>query len=89
MTRAHRHVSLALATGILFGAFATWNRSSLGQAPGRAVTIWEYKTWRANVGSEELDLNGLGRDGWELVGVRPYGNNLGDLTVYILKRAKR
>jgi len=51
--------------------------------------LWEYRIVTKSVGEEpslsEADLNALGKDGWELVGVVPI-----QATVrFVFKRAKR
>jgi hypothetical protein len=53
-------------------------------------TQWEYKTLSLIGQGHEATLNGLGQDGWEMVGFTfsPGGPNANDNSHYVLKRTK-
>jgi hypothetical protein len=54
-------------------------------------TQWEYKSTELFGRGHEPTLNGLGTDGWELVGYgfSPGSPTANDMSRYIFKRAKR
>jgi len=57
---------------------------------GNPGAQWEYKTLSLIGQSHDATLNGLGKDGWELVGFShsPGGRNENEVFSYILKRSK-
>jgi len=89
--RPIRWASLAAVAGLAVGLLALLNRQSTGQAqairPGPAA-VWEYKTLDWGGGDPTDSLNDLGKQGWELVTSRGYGNEIQSTTRYIFKKAK-
>jgi len=55
-----------------------------------APTQWEYKTLLIGGYSDDATLDGLGKNGWEIVGFSyaPGGRNENAYARYVLKRAK-
>jgi len=57
---------------------------------GSPLAQWEYKNLTLVGQQHEATLNGLGKDGWELVGFShsPGGRNENEVSSYVLKRSK-
>jgi hypothetical protein len=87
--RSNRWVYIAVVTGLIVGMVALLNRQSTGQAQaGKPAVVWEYKATYVGSGDPIPLLNDAGKQGWELVTSRSYGNEPQSQTVYIFKRAK-
>ena len=74
-----RYTLLVLATITLFGLVG-WSGYAQKTTSGRAV--WEYKEAR---GIDELQLNALGAEGWEMIGFTVVEGQIKDM---YFKRAK-
>jgi hypothetical protein len=84
-----RWVYIAVVVGLIGGMLALLNRQSTGQAPAnQAAVVWEYKTFEWGGGDPTPDFNDLGKQGWELVTSRGYGNEPSSHTLYVFKRAR-
>jgi hypothetical protein len=79
MTFTKKHFAVAICLVIICWAMSQRANSA---APGPGATIWEYKV--ASGEGEIPDLNGFGREGWELVTL----NNDNNLYTAVFKRQK-
>jgi hypothetical protein len=87
--RSKRGAYITVVVGLIFGTLALLSQQSTGQAQKvLPVVVWEYKTLDVGSGDPTRSLNELGKQGWELVTSRGYGNEPGSQTSYIFKRAK-
>jgi hypothetical protein len=87
--KSHRWMGIGIVAASLLGSFLVWNQASHGQAQAvRPPVVWEYKAEWWGGGDPQPTLNGLGKQGWELVAVRGYGNEPQSHTLYVFKRAK-
>ena len=87
--RSKRWVYIAVVVGVIAGMVTLLNRQSPGQAQAnKAVVVWEYKALDWGGGDPTASLNNLGKQGWELVTSRAYGDQLQSPTTFFLKRAK-
>jgi hypothetical protein len=87
--RSKRGAYIAVVVGLIVGTLALWNQQSTGQAQRvLPVVVWEYKTLYVGGGDPTSSLNDLGKQGWELVTSRGYGNEHQSQTLYVFKRAK-
>jgi hypothetical protein len=86
--RSRRWVYGAVVVGLVVGMLTLLNRQSTGQArANKAAVVWEYKTFSWGGGDPTSSLNDLGKQGWELVTSRGYGNEPPSETLYVFKRA--
>jgi hypothetical protein len=87
--RSKRGAYIAVVVGLIIGLLALLNRQSTSQAQAnKAAVVWEYKFTVLGGGDPTSSLNELGRQGWELVTSRGYGNEPQSDTLYVFKRAK-
>ncbi len=87
--RSIRWAYLAAVAGLAVGLLALLNRQSTGQVLAvRPAAVWEYRTLDWGGGDPTDSLNDLGKQGWELVTSRGYGNEIQSTTRYIFKKAK-
>jgi hypothetical protein len=87
--RPKRWGYIAVVVGVIVGMLTLLNRQSTGQAQAnKAVVVWEYKTLSWGGGDPIPSLDDLGKQGWELVASRGYGNEPQSETLYVFKRAK-
>jgi hypothetical protein len=87
--RSNRWVYIAVVAGLIVGMLSLVNRQSTGQAQaGKPAVVWEYKTTYLGGGDPVPSLNELGKEGWELVTSRSYGNEFQSQTLYVFERAK-
>jgi hypothetical protein len=88
--RFNRWTGSAALGGLLIGLLASWNATSVGQAPAaRPAVAWEYKS--TMVGNDEdlhNALNALGAQGWELVTAYTKGKDGMGGVRYLFKRPK-
>jgi hypothetical protein len=87
--RSNRWAYIAVVAGLIVGMLALLNRQSTGQAQAnKPAVVWEYQTLYVGGGDPTPSLNDLGKQGWELVTSRGYGNEPPSQTLYVFKRAK-
>jgi len=87
--RSKRGAHIAVVVGLIVGTLALWSQQSTGQAQRvLPVVVWEYKPLYVGGGDPTPSLNDLGKQGWELVTSRGYGNEDQSQTLYVFKRAK-
>jgi hypothetical protein len=87
--RSKRGAYIAVVVGLIVGTLALWSQPSTGQAQRvLPVVVWEYKALDAGGVDPTPSLNEMGKQGWELVASRGYGNEPQSPTLYIFKRAK-
>ena len=87
--RSKRWAYMTIVIGLIVGMLALMNRQSTGQAQAnKAAVAWEYKTFNWGGGDPTSSLDELGKQGWELVTSRGYGNEPQSQTLYVFKRTK-
>jgi hypothetical protein len=87
--RSKRGAYTAVVIGLIVGLLALLNRQSPGQAQAnKPGVIWEYNALHWGGGDPTPSLNDLGKQGWELVTSRGYGDEPQSHTLYVFKRAK-
>jgi hypothetical protein len=87
--RSKRVAYIAVVVGLIVGTLALWSQGSTGQAQRvLPVVAWEYMTLYVGGGDPTTSLNYLGKEGWELVTSRGYGNENQSQTLYVFKRPK-
>ena len=88
--RSGRWAYMAMAAGLVAGMLALANSRGLAQQQAaKPGVIWEYKTFYWGGGDPTPSLNDLGKQGWELVAVRGYGDENPSQTLYVFKRPGR
>ena len=87
--RSNRWSYIAIVAGLIVGIQALLNRQNTvhveANKPGE---FWEYKTLSSAAGDPTNALNELGKDRWELVTSRGYGDAPQSETEYVFKRVK-
>jgi hypothetical protein len=87
--RLKRWAYMTVVIGLIVGMLALLNRQSTGQAQAnKAAVAWEYKFLELGGGDPTSSLDELGKQGWELVTSRGYGNEPQSPTWYVFKRIK-
>jgi hypothetical protein len=88
--RSNRWSYTVVVVGLIVGMLTLLNRQSTGQAQAnKAAVVWEYKTFYWGGGDPTSEFNDLGKEGWELVTSRGYGNEPSSQTLFVFKRATR
>jgi hypothetical protein len=78
-----------MAAGLVAGMLALAHSRGMAQPQAaRPPVAWEYKTLEWGGGDPTRSLNDLGRQGWELVAIRGYGDENQSQTLYVFKRRK-
>lgn len=88
--RHWRAIGLGFGVGFLSAMLGARGPASVAQAPPARPAAWEYRSVPMSPGPQ--DLNGLGKEGWELVAATSYDGHTipGGLatTVYVFKRPR-
>jgi hypothetical protein len=84
-----RCMGLAMMSVLMVGLLAILVPTGSGQAPAvNPGILWEYTTYRPSVAvAPPKDLNELGQQGWELVGLSTSDQR--HETLYVFKRPHR
>lgn len=87
--RSKRWAYMTVVVGLIVGMLALLNRQSTVQAQANKPAVaWEYKTLYWGGGDPTSSFDDLGKQGWELVTSRGYGNEPQSQTLYVFKRTK-
>jgi hypothetical protein len=86
-TRISKLNSVIIAAVISMSGIVAWSVSAREQT---STTGWEYKAVTSRYGTDPVDLNALGAEGWELVAVTSVGkvSEQGGFYGYYFKRRK-